>query len=847
MKKNLTIIFILLIINNLFAGNKLQINDKKYFDMQGLSIFAFTALYPEGHQGGIDIIQHGNRVATNGNLFLQPTPGQFQPVPKLLNTEVLKDKNCIIVTLQYPDSSRMTPDFNPTIYPEINLVYDIKMEAVGKSLKVSVDLKESLPKEWIGKVGFNLELFPADLFGKSYYMDDQPNTFPRYANTGTEIDAEGEFEAKPMAVGKQLTLAPETPMQTMIIESKSGEIMLIDGRVKHNNGWYVVRENINSNETKKVIEWTITPNVIEDWKYGPVVHTSQLGYHSLQEKIAIIETGKEITSLKTIAVKRLSETGGFEEVMTIDPTTFDGEFLRYNYFKADFSKITKSGLYVVECDDNQSNVFRIDDKIYKNGVWQPVLEYFLPVQMCHMKVFEKYRVWHDRCHMDDALMAPGNIDHFDGYAHKEVPEGFEEYQHIEELDQGAWHDAGDYDLRSESQLATIYYLALAVEEFGIDYDQTTINQEKKITEIHRPDGKSDALQQIEHGLLSILGGYHQFGKMYRGIICPTIRQYVMLGDAGSMTDNEVFDGEVKSDMDGLWYMKISNKYSEKFSPQMNYDMIEEHIPDLDDRMIFLDKGSRRQLNGVYGLAAASRVLRGYNDELADECLKVAKKLWQDNKDAKDRRSADGKIKSLVELLIATGDKSYEKQLIKLMPEDPRFLTRTAADFARVMPYIKNNKFYKKMNKMMVDAKPKILKEIDNPFGIPYTPGIWGAGWSIQSFGVNYYFLHKQWPEIFTPEPIFNALNFVLGCHPGMNTNSFATNVGTNSQSIAYGVTRADFAGYPGGVASGTNLIRPDFPEMKDWPFMWQQTEYMIGGGSMPYMFLVLAVDELLDN
>ena len=35
--------------------------------------------------------------------------------------------------------------------------------------------------------------------------------------------------------------------------------------------------------------------------------------------------------------------------------------------------------------------------IYARGVWQPVLEYFLPVQMCHMRVNEKYRVWHDCC------------------------------------------------------------------------------------------------------------------------------------------------------------------------------------------------------------------------------------------------------------------------------------------------------------------------------------------------------------------------------------------------------------------------------------------------------------------
>jgi endoglucanase len=45
------------------------------------------------------------------------------------------------------------------------------------------------------------------------------------------------------------------------------------------------------------------------------------------------------------------------------------------------------------------------------------------------------------------------------------------------------------------------------------------------------------LQQIEHGLLTITGGYQAMGRFYRGIIEPTIRQYVLLGDAANLTDN----------------------------------------------------------------------------------------------------------------------------------------------------------------------------------------------------------------------------------------------------------------------------------------------------------------------
>ena len=130
----------------------------------------------------------------------------------------------------------------------------------------------------------------------------------------------------------------------------------------------------------------------------------------------------------------------------------------------------------------------------------------------------------------------------------------------------------------------------------------------------------------------------------------------------------------------------------------------------------------------------------------------------------------------------------------------------------------------------------------NPYGVPYEPVVWGAGWKIQRFGVEQYYLQKGFPEIFDATYMLNAMNFVLGCHPGENTASFASGVGSNSVTVAYGVNRADWSFIPRGVASGTALIRPDYPELKEWPFFWQQTEYVMGGGASNFMFLVLAAD-----
>ena len=98
-----------------------------------------------------------------------------------------------------------------------------------------------------------------------------------------------------------------------------------------------------------------------------------------------------------------------------------GNFLRYKYLRFDFSDVSEEGLYKIKYGNVESNEFEIKDNVYSRHVWQPTLEYFLPIQMCHMRVEEKYRVWHGLCHMDDATMAQINKDYFDGYSQGHQP------------------------------------------------------------------------------------------------------------------------------------------------------------------------------------------------------------------------------------------------------------------------------------------------------------------------------------------------------------------------------------------------------------------------------------------
>lgn len=820
------------------SAQTFQLLSDGYFKQGGVDVMAFSDFYPEGHQGGVCVIMNGQRIATNGDIRMEATPGQWQPVPKQLSRKV--EGNRIITTLCYPDSSRHLTGFNPMVYPDYQFTYQVNVESQGKSIVVTVDLDKPVPDFLLGKVGFNLEFFPGWLFGKPWLMDNQSGIYPQqpnspmlttpannqhigdyFAGKGQKADIDhlnatgyspytaDQLIAAPYAVGRIFTSRPDDPYSKLTIESLTEPLKLYDGRMNHNNGWFVLRSEIKAGATKGAVKWVITPNIVSDWQYSPVIQTSQIGYHPAQEKQAVIETDARENSLLQAQLIRIAAEG--ETVAkTIQPTVW-GKFLRYRYLKADFSDVRQPGLYKIRYAKSESSVFRIAEDIYDRGVWQPVLEYFLPVQMCHMRVSEKYRVWHDACHMDDARMASvGN--HIDGYAQRPGLSKYNAGDIVPGVNIGGWHDAGDFDLRIESQAGEAYILALAYEAFHPDIDVTAIDQQRHQVEIHEPDGKNDMLQQIENGALTVVRSYQALGRLYRGIICNNLRQYVLLGDASAMTD-----GQIGND---------------------------------DDRWIFTEDNPMRALSAAAELAGASRVLKGYNDALSKECLDIATTVYQQTQVSGFMESM--KMQAAVELYLTTQQQQYLDFILDHQEMAIKGINRSGWYMARLVKQMETMKDSraKKFATAFRAALPAYHAELEKqaaetPYGVPYRPSIWGAGWDIQGFGFQYYFLTSAYPDIFPKETVFNALNFILGCHPGSNNASFASGVGAKSATVAYGLNRADWSYIPGGVVSGTALIRPDFPELLEFPFLWQQVEYVLGGGSSHYMFLVLAAQQLL--
>jgi len=796
-----------------------RINDAGYFETVNCNVTMFDDFYPEGHQGGMTIIQNGSRIAANGDIRLEPTPGQWSPVPHLGKRNIDREHGIITVTLWYPDSSRNRNGFNPINYPDLSFTYTLKTEAWGESIRLVVDLDRPMPVEWADKVGFNLEIFPGLFFGEHYLMDGTSGMFPRQAGGPIKKDRDARLQISPMAVGKQLIIAPHDKGKEIRFTSVKNDLQLLDGRGLYNNGWFVLRSTIPAGAMKRAIEWIITPTPNPNWKYKPIIQVSQIGYHPKQTKFAVIELDKLTKNYEPIQLIKIN-VDSIVAIKTDRVPKSWGRFLRYQYVRFDFSDVVEEGLYKIRYGNKESSEFEIKNDIFARYVWQPTLEYFLPVQMCHMKVTDRYKTWHGLCHMDDALMAPINTIHFDGYF--QGPSTFTKFQpgeHVPGLNIGGWHDAGDFDLRIESQSETVYRLSLAYELFKVDYDETSINQHTRKVEIHKPDGKPDFLQQIEHGVLSIVGGYESMGRLYRGIISPTLDQYVLLGDGSTMTDNLVYH---KQEKDPILHQSLPK----------------------DDNWVFTENNPRRELQVAYALAASSRVLHGYNDELAGKCIKIAEELYKKNITV----CVTEKIQPAAELLLATSKQEYATFLL----ENADSLVQNIEHFAEVLGRItvKLNKpiFTHTIEAAVCKAYDRMMiLQKENPYGVSYKPYIWGAGWGIQAMGVKQLLLHMGFPQVYKRDAAFNALNFVLGCHPGENTSSFVSGVGIQSVTTAYGFNRDEWSYIPGGVVSGTALIRPDLPELKVWPYFWQQTEYVMGGGTIDFMILALAADRLLNE
>lgn len=864
------------------ADVAMRVTDKNYLDDQGCSVFLYDSTYHpvfvDQKNTAMEMILHGQRIATNGDVRLIPTPEQWDLVATLKGRQADTANN------------RLTADL---AFPTFDLNYTLEVAAEPGGVRVSINLDKPLPESLAGRAGFNLEFLPSLYMGKAYLVDGaKAGLFPRTPEdpmikvlplAGEPKKAyyledwdksKGYTQPLPFATGKIITLGVDDPLTRVSVTSETADLMLFDGRSRAQNGWFVLRSLIPAGKTKDAIVWHIRPDVIPNWTRTPVIAHSQVGYAPGFSKVAVLELDPKFNGPKTAKVLRLLEDGSYKQVFE-GPITPATPWLRYVYSKFDFTPVREPGLYVIEYADQRTAAFPIAKDAYANS-WKPSLSHHIAIQMDHVSVREGYRVWHGASHLDDAILAPVVGEQFDGWNQATATDGkFKGGDRIPGMNVGGWYDAGDFDLEEPAQLNVIQNLALAYREFDLQHDQLSVDEAARAVELHRPDGIPDAVQQVKHGAVYILAQFRAFGHSIRGTHEPDLRQYTHLGDGATKTDGRIYDpnlgpNEVKGDFSGR----------------------------PDDRWIFSTTNPLFQWQAVAALAAAADTLKGWDDALAKECLETAIKAWNDEKahptqtprggwnfgGDPEAAPATGVLAAsqgagantqpaqtppaasvaspapvtppastpppansrwarfrmgmdwvaALELTVATkGAEPYKSRLKELLPE---MIAGEQMQFrgwmaVRALPYLDTRE-----KDQLREAVKTYLAGLDQelaatPFGVPPSLRTWGGSGEVVDMAIRMYFLHKAYPDLVSPEYTLRAVNYILGTHP-VNSTSYVAGVGTVSKTKTYSFNRGDGAYIPGAVVPGYIIIKPDFPEsLDDFGFLWFEHEAVVAGSA----------------
>jgi len=852
------------------ADISMKVTDNGYLDTQGFSIFLYDSTYHpvfvDQKNTAMEMILHGHRIATNGDVRLMPTPEQWDLVATLKARQPDKANNRLNANLAFPT---------------LDLSYTLEVVAEPGGVRVSINLDKPLPQKLAGRAGFNLEFLPSIYMGKAYLVDGtKAGIFPRTPNDPMikvlpladepkkayyleDWDkAKGHTQPLPFAEGKSITLGIDDPVARVNVKSDTASLMLFDGRSRAQNGWFVLRSLIPSGKTTGAIVWHIRPDVIPNWTRPPMIAHSQVGYAPGFSKVAVLELDPKYNGPKTAKVLRLTEDGSYKQAFE-GVITASTPWLRYVYSKFDFTSVKDPGLYVIEYAGQRTAPFPIAKDAYAN-IWQDSLDHHIAAQMDHVSVREGYRVWHGASHLDDARLAPVVGEQFDGWNQATATDGkYKGGDHIPGMNVGGWYDAGDFDLEEPAQLSVIQNLALAYREFNLKYDELTVDEVAREVEMHRPDGVPDAVQQVKHGALLILAQFKNIGHSIRGTHEPDLRQYTHLGDGSTKTDGRLYDSKLGPN-------EVKGEYSGK----------------PDDRWIFSTTNAMNQWNSIAALAASADVLKGWDDALAKDCLQTAIKAWNDEKANPTPNPGRGGFgggnpanapaqgvlaasqgvvpgapaaarapgapavpptgggrggigatqdwAAALELTIATnGAEPYKSRLKELFPQMiiPQQLGGRGWTAVRALPYL-DASAKDQLREAVKTYMAGLDRQLDaTPFGVPPSMGTWGGSGGVVDMATRMYFLHRTFPDLVSPEYTLRAVNYILGTHP-VSSTSYVAGVGTVSRTHTYSANRADNAYIPGAVIPGYIVIKPDFPEcIDDFGFLWFEHEAVVAGSA----------------
>lgn len=791
-----------------FIGNAqdLMLNDREYFERQGVNVLVFSNNFNGGFNdeknSGIEIIHHGVRTVQGGAVRLSNTPEQWDLVPKTISRKVDRDKNSIEVSMRYDDY-----DFDSRVV----------VTAKGKAVEISVWLDKPVPEKLAGEAGLNIEFLPSQYWLKTYSVDGRLGRLPRYATSQTITRPNSEkprqfkgfktyddrgtnrfVDPLPIETGHQITLATDQP-ERMISISSDAELKLYDGRMLAQNGWFVLRSVLPKDKTGKVLSWTVEPHAIPGWIREPNIGFSQVGYIPDQPKVAVIELDKNDTPQATASLMRIKPDGTSEQTYSGAIKSW-GPYYKYNYVKFDFSSVRQPGIYYIQYGKTRSNDFLIDEHVY-DKITDATTDVWVPIHMNHMYVNEGYRTWHGEPFKEGYLQAPPS-DHFDLHSQGESTDTkYKPLELIPGLNIGGFFDAGDFDIETGSNINVVQNFIRTWELFHPQRDETFVSQQQRYVDLHRPDGVPDILQFIEHGILNLVAQAEQIGHMASTLSNSVLDNYHHLGDAASITDGLHYDPSLKP-------YEVSADGKRSGTP--------------DDMWAFTTRNPRLDLQAAGVFTSAARVLKGYNDDLAKRAQIQADRLRKEATELLAKRNVRRNAQAETDDAWLYGDanlvRNVQTALDSVPMKDKSYLKRIRPLIVKFAEYVKS-----------FDAQ--------NPYGVPIGLGNWAGVNMVLNFGIAVNYAHIYFPDIVSKDEIYRVSNWLYGCHPYHNYSFVAVVGAARPKQVFYGNNRADFSFIPGNVAPGLLFRQPDhFENYDDWPFLWGQNEGTIAGNTQYVIF-----------
>ena len=828
------------------SAQDLKLNDLEYFECQGVNVLVFSNSFNGGFNdeknSGIEVIHHGVRTVQGGAVRLNNTPEQWDLVPRTVNRTVNREAGTITVNMRYEKeqlggaAAGFTEDFDSRVV----------VTAEGKAVEIAVWLDKPVPELLAGEAGLNIEFLPSQYWLKTYTMDGRLGRLPRYATslTVTRPNSEkprqfkgfrtyddrgtGRFvDPLPIDSGHRLSMATDDPSRLVTISSDA-ELRLFDGRMLAQNGWFVVRSILPKGKTGKVITWTVEPHAIPGWIREPNIGFSQVGYIPEQPKVAVIELDKNDTPQASAALMRLNPDGTTAEAFRGKITSW-GTYYKYNYVKFDFSQVRQPGVYFIQYGQTRTNDFLIDEHVY-DKITDATTDVWVPIHMNHMYVTEGYRTWHGEPFKEGYLQAPES-DHFD--LHRQGATTDTKYKPLElipGLNVGGFFDAGDFDIETGSNISVVQNFIRTWELFHPQRDETFVSQEQRYVELHRPDGKPDIMQFIEHGTLNLVAQAEQIGHMASTLSNSILDNYHHLGDAASITDGLHYDPSLKP-------YEVSADGKRSGTP--------------DDMWAFTTRNPSLDFQAATMFAAAYRALTSYNDALAQRALTQSKRLMQEATElmasrasrtnrnaASPRNNSRGDLATNLQLYAATKEQQYldnfYQQIWTALDRNVQNTMQTALD---AIPYM-DDAYKQKLRPYVVKFNTYIQDfDLQNPYGVPIGLGNWAGVNAVLNFGITVNYAHIYFPDVVSKDEVYRVANWLYGCHPYHNYSFVAVVGATRPKQVFYGNNRADFSFIPGNVAPGLLFRRPDhFENYDDWPFLWGQNEGTIAGNTQYIIF-----------